>query len=544
MAHVARGAISSASLVKDRVALLALGGFALIVAPPVLWLLVAAARAGLTEPGARWTEPHALALLGRSLVLALGTTAGAILLGLPAGIVVARTRVAGRRALRSAALVALATPPAASAIGWSLLLAPGARPLPLPSPGGGALRSWEGFPEALLVLTGLLWPVIALVVARAVEWLPREPEEAARLETTPWRAFAAAAGPTLRAVLGAAALAVFLLALAEYAVPGTLGVAVYPVEILSRFQAARDEGEVAALALPLLALVLPLLALQERWLAAAPPLEGDPQEAPPLPLDRARRALLAVLGCVPLLATGLPLLALLRESLPPRTYVAVLADAAAPLQVSGVASGAAVAVAVPQAFLLALVCEGPAARMPARAARWIGRLAVLPYALPGSLIGVAWIALLNRPGPLGDLYASLLVLPLCYASQFFPFAYFPLAAAVRRVDPSLVEAARLDGASSWQIAGAVVAPLLRGPLLVAAALVGLLSLRELDATSLLRPPDGDTLGFRIHDLFHYGPSRQVAALAVIAAAGAAGIAAAAGAVLERLGRNERPPGER
>ena len=267
--------------------------------------------------------------------------------------------------------------------------------------------------------------------------------------------------------------------------------------ILSRFQAARDEGEVAALALPLLALVLPLLALQERWLAAAPTLEGDLQELPPLPLGRARPLLLAALWCVPLLAAGLPLLPLLRNSLPPHTYAEVLADAAAPVRVSAIASGAAVAITVPLAFLLALCCEGAATSLSPRAARWIGRLAALPYALPGALIGVAWIALLNRPGPLGDLYGSLMVLPVCYASQFFPFAYYPIATAVRRVDASLIEAARLDGASSWQIARAVVAPLLRGPLVAAAALVGLLSLRELDATALLRPPDGDTLGFRI-----------------------------------------------
>jgi hypothetical protein len=51
----------------------------------------------------------------------------------------------------------------------------------------------------------------------------------------------------------------------------------------------------------------------------------------------------------------------------------------------------------------------------------------------------------------------------------------------------------------------------------------------------LRPPDGDTLGFRIHDLYHYGASRQVAALAVIAAIGAAAIATAALAAVAGLG---------
>lgn len=527
----------------DTLFLVALVGFLLTVAPPTLWLLAAALRAGFERGGVPRIEPYAWALLGRSLVVAAGTTGGALALGLPVGIVIARSDLPGRRWLGLAALLALATPPTAAAIGWSLLLAPGGGPTPaanLSPPataGSDAFRSWEGVSTVILALIGLLWPIIALVTARAAERLPREWEDAARLETTPWRAFAATSGPTLRAAIGAAALLVFLLALAEYAVPGTLGVAVYPVEILSRFQATRDEGEVALLALPFLALVLPLLALQERWVAAAPPTEHGPSGLTPLPLGRARLPLLAALW-IAVTGAALPLLALAREALPPRTAVEVLADASRPLLVSAFASGAAAALAVPLAAALALGCAAPTIGVSPRLSRWIERLALLPYALPGALIGVAWIALLNRPGPLGDLYGSLWVLPLCYASQFFPFAYHALAGAVRRLDPALIEAARLDGASTWRIARDLVAPLLAGPLVVAVALVTLLSLRELDATSLLRPPDGDTLGFRIHDLYHYGPSRQVAALALIAAVGAAGIVAAASAVVERLA--ERP----
>jgi ABC-type Fe3+ transport system permease subunit len=53
---------------------------------------------------------------------------------------------------------------------------------------------------------------------------------------------------------------------------------------------------------------------------------------------------------------------------------------------------------------------------------------------------------------------------------------------------------------------------------VGAALVFLLSARELDATLLLHPPGADNLALRIYDLFHYGPSGQVGALCVIAVA--------------------------
>ena len=62
-------------------------------------------------------------------------------------------------------------------------------------------------------------------------------------------------------------------------------------------------------------------------------------------------------------------------------------------------------------------------------------------ALPASLIGVAMIGLLNRPGPPGWLYTSLGGLVWLYAALFFPFAYKTLQPAWGHVDGSLLDEA-------------------------------------------------------------------------------------------------------
>ena len=112
-----------------------------------------------------------------------------------------------------------------------------------------------------------------MLTAHALTRQPAVWEEAARLETGPWRAALVAARPAMRGALPAALLLVFLLTLADYTVPATMGVTLYPVEIASSFQADRDASRSAALALPLLGIVLPLALLQRRLLDADPPAD-------------------------------------------------------------------------------------------------------------------------------------------------------------------------------------------------------------------------------------------------------------------------------
>jgi iron(III) transport system permease protein len=170
------------------------------------------------------------------------------------------------------------------------------------------------------------------------------------------------------------------------------------------------------------------------------------------------------------------------------------------------------------ALPLALLTERRFGRLSTRVAGSLAVLATVPYALPGALIAVALIALLNRPGLPGMLYDSAGVLPVAYVARFFPFAFQAIAPACRRLDPALLEAAALDGASVTACLQRIVLPASRGALAIGAALVFLFSARELDATLLIRPPGADNLAISIYDLFHYGPSNQVGALCVITVA--------------------------
>jgi iron(III) transport system permease protein len=218
------------------------------------------------------------------------------------------------------------------------------------------------------------------------------------------------------------------------------------------------------------------------------------------------------------LSAGVPLGVLVTEAGPAANYFQVTRESGVAAWVSCWTGAAAAAAAVGVALPLALLAERRLGRLSSSAARSVSALATVSYALPGVLIATALIGLLNRPGPLGALYDSAFVLPVAYVARFFPFAFQSVAPACRRLNPALLEAAALDGASAFARLRCVALPASRGAAAIGAALVFLLSARELDTTLLLHPPGADNLALRIYDLFHYGPSGQVGALCVIAVA--------------------------
>jgi iron(III) transport system permease protein len=490
------------------------------VLPPLLWLLAAAVLAS-----ARWElpEPRAWGLLGRSAAVAAGSAALAIVCGVPYGLLVARGRLTGHRLWTVLGVLPLLLPSYAAAIAWLIFLGrtgPLHEWLARRGYQGPPFFSSTGFAVTCWTNGMLLWPVAAGFVALALRAVPGELEETARLETSQWRALWVAARPALGAALGASGLLVFLLALTDFGVPSTFDLAVYPVELFAQFSGDYDVGAAVRLALPLLLVALPLAAAQHRaFREGAPPGAAAP---PRLSLGRWQIAAVAFCLLLVLLSAGIPLGVLIAEAGSPTTYVQVLRESGSAAGVSLATGAAAAAVAVLVALPLALLTERRVGRMSGSGAGIVAAAATVGYAVPGALVAVALIALLNRPGQLGELtgalYGSAAVLPVAYLARFFPFAFQAVSPSCRRLDPALLEASVLDGASAAARIRHVALPQSRGAVGVGAALVFLLSVRELDATLLLHPPGADSLGMRSYDLFHYGPSSQVAALCVITTA--------------------------
>jgi len=325
--------------------------------------------------------------------------------------------------------------------------------------------------------------------------------------------------PLAAPALAAGAGLIFVLSLMDYSVPSLLSVNVYALDLFAEYSASGDPAGPLLMALPLLVVTaLVLVGSQSvlRHVATTPaPLQspGGGGMRYPLWLSAARALALALLIAELLVLLG----TLALSSGGPAELVAVAADVRREIAYTAASSLAAALACLP----LAVLAAHGMAQSDARG--WLWRLLVTaPLIVPGPLVGIGLASLNLRFG--GGLWLP----ALAALARFTPFAAFVVLAQARRIDPLLLDAARLHHTCAARTWLQVRLPLLAPGLLAAAAVVFALAAGELGATLIVAPPGWATLTMRIYNYLHYGASAEVAGLcllmatvAVLAGSGAA-----------------------
>ncbi len=157
------------------------------------------------------------------------------------------------------------------------------------------------------------------------------------------------------------------------------------------------------------------------------------------------------------------------------------------LWASGLAAVLAVLLSLPVALL--------SVRYPNKLTQAISRFCQVGYAIPGVVIALSLVLLVNRYLPF--LYATPLIVVMAYVLRHMPQAVRASESALNQLSPSMEEASRTLGRTSIQTIFQVILPLIVPGLLAGAGLVFLTSLKELPATLLLRPAGFDTLAVRV-----------------------------------------------
>jgi iron(III) transport system permease protein len=155
----------------------------------------------------------------------------------------------------------------------------------------------------------------------------------------------------------------------------------------------------------------------------------------------------------------------------------------------------------------------------ARAVGRLGRIAdvlfIVVFAVPSTIVGVGLIGLWNRPGPLGAVYGTDVMLLLGYLARFLPVAALALAASTRYVPVSHEEAAAVSGAGWLRTIWRIVLPQVRLGLAAAWVIVFVLAFGELGVSILVAPPGEATLPIRVYTIIANTPSSHIAALALL-----------------------------
>ncbi len=430
-----------------------------------------------------------------TLFLALGCGAGTTALGLAFALIVTRTSFGFKKTLRVLTVLPIVTPP--FVIGLALILVFGRSGLVNQflewSMGIEPTRWIYGFQGVFLAQLFAFTPVAFLVLIGVVEGVSPTLEEASQtLRADRWATFATVSLPLMRPGLANAFLVGFIESIADFGNPIVLGgdYGVLSTEIYFAVVGAQlDYGRAASLALLLLVFALGAFFLQRRIVGtgsyATISGKGDSGLPTPLP-DAARRA--AAWVALPWAAFTLILYGFAFVGgfvkVWGRDYTPTLDHYAKAFAVERTAdgliwTGAAwnsfwttlklAAIAAPLTAALGLIAAWLLVRQ-----RFTGRgtlefATMLSFAVPGTVIGVAYVFAFNVP-PI-EITGTAMIIVLCFIFRNMPVGVRAGMAAMSQIDRSLDEASLTLRGRAPQTLVYVVLPLLR-PAIVGALVYG------------------------------------------------------------------------
>jgi iron(III) transport system permease protein len=437
------------------------------------------------------TEPTEWAALGGSLWVSVASVALSAAIGIPLAVLVTRASFPGRRLLGALLALPVTLPPLVGVLAFLFLYGEhgfaghlvrwmfGLREAPWRLEGAGAVLLVHGYSMYvyfyLLTRAGLAGLDASLL------------EAAASLGAGRWRTVRRVVFPALRPALFAAALLVFMTALASFSAPYIFGggFRVMTTQIV----ASRLNGDLGLAMVETLALLL--LALVGLWLLRTTGGVEPPTRKGVPPQPARLRSRLARVG-VPAAVWGLAVLLLLPhatllvvslvprgtwtvEPLPPAytlaNFVTLIRDPVRlqPLVTSFWMASVATAGAVALSVLVGtLVVRGRV-----RTGSLLEALVALPWAVPGTVIAIAVATAFSVHAPWAGrfvLVGTFWILPLAYLIRSLPLTGRSILAGFRQLDPGLDEAAAALGAGALRRLRRITLPLLRPALAAGAAL--------------------------------------------------------------------------
>lgn len=481
------------------------GLVALFVALPLAYIFLRALSAN-PEDWLRLLQTRLWRLMGNTLALTGAVTSGTLIIGVSMAWLTERTDLPGYKAWRWMLALPLAIPPYIGAILHLALLRPRGGvipkfleglfgfPVPTPSP--------LGFWGAAFILTIFMFPYVYLLSGAAFRSQHAMLEEAARsLGRTAWQTFWQVTLPALRPGLLAGALLVTLDVLAEYGTVALLRYETFSSAIFAQLYGRYDRSAASILSGVLVSLALLVLwsEIKLQGQARFTQIEGNWRPVPLILLGRWKLPALVTVLLVIAISLLIPLLVLLawtiQAVLDPQTLSQIFRAGPQGLAQSAWNSLWTSALAALFAVTLSLPVARLSVRYPSPYTHFLARLCQVGYAIPGVVIALSLILIINRLVPILSATPHLVV--IAYVLRNMPQAVRASESAIGRLSASLEEASRTLGRTPLQTLFEITLPLILPGLLAGGALVFLTSLKELPATLLLRPAGFDTLAVRV-----------------------------------------------
>jgi iron(III) transport system permease protein len=536
--------------IASRVGLLVfIGLLAYLIVLPLVRLQVLAFSHGARAYSEAFSEPGIWQVIWRTVELALGSLAIALVLG--TALAWAASTLSPRlRFLKILPILPIVVPAIASVLGWSFLFSP--------HPGylNALLRHlpwWHHLYEGpvdiytlpwIVIVTGLaLTSFIYLFVSAGFENINGELLEAAQVSgSSPAGVFFRVTLPLLRPALIYGSGVALLLALGQFTAPLILGannnITVLTTQMYYATQQTPAQYDVAAaLGSPLLIFGVTILALNKILLGDLGRFvtHGGKSFRTSTKSSKLGAVGLVLYGVA---ATLLPIVGLVLVALSPywsgqlhpsqftlQAFHQLFHDGqiVTAIKTSLVVSVIAVAITLPLGYLGATILrrreEFPVLRPV------LDIIVAMPLSIPAVIFGVGFLFAYTR-GPL-VLYGTNWVLVLVYITLMIPFSARMQLSGMVALGDSYQEASRVSGGGVLRTHLTIMAPLMRATFAGAAALMFILLANEFAASLLVRSPTQNVMGTVLYNYYGNGLYPVVAATAlVMVAVTGAGVAVA------------------
>lgn len=466
-----------------------------------------------------------------SLVSAGVSAALAVAVATVMALVLDRTDLPGRRALRVILLSPLLIPPFVGAIAWTGLFGP-----------SGTINKWwvslfdvplwniYGGDGVIFLLTVHSYPMVYLIVSAALRKVPGDLEQAARIAgASPWRTLRTVTLPLLRPALLASFTLTLVSNLADFGIPALIGLPERYVTLSTMVYRYIQSGTVdrplevvSTIGVGLLVLAVAAVCVDRLLSRRGWQLDGPVTAAQVLPLGSARMPAAVVAWGLGLAVTALPIFALATQALLPAPGVPLTWDnlttdnlvnaVTAPGTLVGLQNSAMLAVGA------ALVCTTVGLAIGVLTTRTRSRdntgldlMVMLPQAIPGLVIAVGWLIVGRYTG----LFDTRWVILCAYVTAFLAIVVQAVRGPLSSTPDSLEEAARISGASRLRSLYDVPWRSALPAALTGGVVVAVTAVRELTMSVLLVAPGTQTLGVSIFNLQQAGDYNAASALSLI-----------------------------
>lgn len=480
-----------------------------------------------------------------SVVTSGGATILAALLAVPMAYAVARVDIAWRPLILALSVIPLIAPPFIGAYAWIVLLGNNGMITQLvTSHLGFKLPSIYGSPGVILALALSYFPYLFLIVQGALAAADPNIEEAATMTgASRLRILRTVTFPMVLPAIAAGMLIVFIKALGDFGVPSILGGELQVLPTLIYYQIHGffnlNAGSAIAIVNVLLtvAALAVLAAINRRRLVATVTgsSKGAVRQTSPMSrlIGNFYVYFLLLIALLPQLVVALTSFAerwgdtLLPEIYGLGNYRRVMREALPAIWNSVVLSGAATLICLVFGTVM-----GYAMIKGRTFARWLIDLTImLPFVLPGLVVGVAYLAAFNDPPIVLTGTAAIIV--LAYFTRRVAFIFRSATVAIGQIDPKIEEASTICGASWGRTMRVIFVPLIAPSLIAGAVLVFATLIGEISATVLIYSANWKPISIAIYELVLGNELARASALGTICNLATLILVLAASAILGR-----------